>query len=98
MEFIKKINSKKMLLISTFLFLYTLINFLDGERGLISYYHKKEIKKSLSIEKEILTSQLASIEKENNLLINQVDLDYLDILFRQKFMVGKSDEKIYLVK
>jgi cell division protein DivIC len=98
MEFIQKINSKKMLLISIFLFLYTLINLLDGERGLISYYHKKEIKKSLSIKKEILTSQLSTIEKKNNLLINQVDLDYLDILFRQKFMVGKSDEKIYLIK
>ena len=98
MQFIKKINSKRMLLISIFLFLYTLINLLDGERGLISYYHKNEIKKSLLIEKEILTSQLLTIEKKNKLLINQIDLDYLDILFRQKFMVGKSDERIYLVK
>ena len=90
MEFIKKNNSKKILLLSILLFSYTLINLLDGERGLISYFQKKEIKNSLLLEKEILIS--------NNLLINQVDLDYLDLLYRQKFMLGKSGEKIYLVK
>jgi len=98
MEFIKKNNSKKILLLSILLFSYTLINLLDGERGLISYFQKKEIKNSLLLEKEILISKLSLIEKKNNLLINQVDLDYLDLLYRQKFMLGKSGEKIYLVK
>ena len=36
-----------------------------------------------------------SIEKMNSLLTNKIDLDYLEILYREKFMVGKSNEYIY---
>ena len=80
-----------------FLFLYVFTNLLDGQRGLISYYEKQSIKEQLMKEKKILSSKLAYVEKKNNLLtdINNIDLDYLEILYRQKFMVGKSNENIY---
>ena len=45
--------------------------------------------------KESLISELNLIEKKNSLLTNIVDLDYLEILYREKFMVGKKSEKIY---
>tara|TARA_B100001123_G_C14917913_1_gene870512 strand:- start:47 stop:343 length:297 start_codon:yes stop_codon:yes gene_type:complete len=96
MRFVEKINQKKFALISIFLFLYVILNLLDGERGLISYYKKLMNKQELILEKEILTTQLNYIEKKNSLLTDKIDLDYLEMLYRKKFMVGKTDEKIYM--
>ena len=96
MRFIQVIHNKKFTLIVMFLFLYVSLNFLDGERGLISYFEKQKIKKQLVQEKEFLVTKLASIEKKNSLLTGTVDLDYLETLFRKKFMFGKSNEQIYI--
>ena len=95
MRFIQIINQKKFTLITVFLFLYVLINLLDGQRGLISYYEKQNIKKKLIEEKKTLSIKLAMVEKKNKLLTDKVDLDYLEMLYREKFMVGKSNEYIY---
>ena len=95
MKFVQIINQKKFTLITVFLFLYVLLNFLDGERGLISYYEKQKVKEQLIKEKKALTIKLATVEKKNRLLTEKVDLDYLEILYREKFMVGKSKEHIY---
>ena len=95
MRFVQIINQKKFTLIIVFLFLYVLINLLDGQRGLISYYEKQNIKKKLIEEKKTLSLKLTMIEKKNMLLTDKVDLDYLETLYRQKFMLGKSNEYIY---
>ena len=95
MIFLEVINSKKFALISILLFLYVVLNLLDGERGLISYFEKTKEIKNLLIKKEILISKLDSVEKKNNLLTGIVDTDFLEILYREKFMVGKPSEKIY---
>ena len=96
MRFVEKINQKKFALISIFLFLYVILNLLDGERGLISYNKKLMNKQELILEKEILTTQLNYIEKKNDLLSKNPDLDYLEILNREKFLVGKPNEIIYI--
>jgi hypothetical protein len=80
------------------MFFYIAINLIDGERGLISYYEKQKIKEELIIKKQNLTEKLAIIEKKNHLLSEIVNLDYLEILFRQKFLVGKPKEQIYSLK
>ena len=95
MRFVQIINQKKFTLITVFLFLYVLINLLDGQRGLISYYEKQKIKQQLIEEEKELSIKLAMVERKNKLLTGKVDLDYLEILYREKFMVGKSDEHIY---
>ena len=95
MRFVQIINQKKFTLIAVFLFLYVLINLLDGQRGLISYYEKQKIKQQLIEEQKELSIKLAMVERKNKLLTGKVDLDYLEILYREKFMVGKSDEHIY---
>ena len=95
MRFVQIINQKKLTLIIVFLFLYVLLNLLDGERGLISYYEKQKIKEQLIEEKKTLSTKLAMVEKKNKLLTDRVDLDYLEMLYREKFMVGKSNEHIY---
>ena len=96
MGFIKIINNKRFTLISIFLFLYVIFNLIDGERGLISYIEKKEKKEQLIEEKELIIKNLESIEKKNDLLTNNIDLDYLEILYRIKFMFGKKNEKIFI--
>ena len=95
MRFIEIINNKKFTLLSIFMFLYILFNLFDGDRGLISYYEKKNLKKQLIQEKNLLITQLATVEKKNSLLTDKIDLDFLETLYRKKFMVGKSSEKIY---
>ena len=95
MKFIEIINYKKFTLITIFLFIYVFFNLLDGERGLISYYEKQKIKEQLIEEKKALSVKLALVEKKNMLLTDRIDLDYLEILYRKKFMIGKSNEYIY---
>ena len=95
MKFVQIINQKKFALITIFVFLYVLFNLLDGERGLISYYEKQKIKEQLIEEKKALSIKLAKVEKKNMLLTDKVDIDYLEMLYREKFMVGKSNEQIY---
>ena len=73
-----------------------MLNLLDGERGLISYYEKQQVIEKLFQEKKSLQLQLNSIEKKNSLLTDNINIDYLDMLYRKKFMVGKVNEKVYL--
>ena len=95
MKFIEIINSKRFTLLSIFLGLYVFLNLLDGERGLISYYEKQKLKNQLINEEKSLNLKLNLIEKKNSLLTDSINLDYLETLYRAKFMVGKSNEKIY---
>ena len=98
MQFVEIIYKKKFTLISISLFFYFTLNLLDGERGLISYYEKQKIIVQLSQEKKSLLNKLDLVEKKNTLLTGVVDSDYLEILYRKKFMVGKTNEKIYIKK
>ena len=95
MKFVEIINNKKFTLISIFLFLYVIFNLLEGERGLISYYEKQKMKEQLVEEKKALSIMLAKVEKKNMLLADKIDLDYLEMLYREKFMFGKPNEYIY---
>ena len=96
MKFVEIINHKKFTLINIFLFLYVIFNLLDGERGLISYYEKQKIKEQLIQEKKSLVTQLNLFEKKINLLTDRINVDYLEMLYRTKFVVGKANEKIYV--
>ena len=96
MSFLQIINKKKITLISIFLFLYLILNLLDGERGLISYFEKKNIINNLSQEKKLLIKKINFIEKKNNMLTDVIDLDYLETVYREKFMVGKKSEKVFV--
>ena len=96
MGFLQIINRKKFALISIFLFLYVILNLIDGERGLISYFEKKNIIANLSEKESTLTQKLNLIEKKNNMLTDVIDLDLLETIYRQKFMVGKKEEKVFV--
>ena len=69
---------------------------MDGERGLFSYFEKKEIQNQLIQKKNNLIVKLIDTEKKILLLSENIDLDYLEILYREKFFYGKPNEKVYL--
>ena len=96
MVFLQIINKKKFTLISVFLFLYVMLNLIDGERGLISYFEKKNVITNLEKKESILTKKLNLIEKKNSMLTEVIDLDFLETIYRQKFMVGKKEEKVFV--
>tara|TARA_B100001105_G_scaffold212676_1_gene177541 strand:+ start:292 stop:516 length:225 start_codon:yes stop_codon:yes gene_type:complete len=73
-----------------------MLNLFDGERGLISYFEKQKIKEQLLQEQKLLALRIDSIELKNSLLTDIIDIDYLETLYRKKFMVGKPNEKIYV--
>jgi len=93
-----KIKKNYFLLISTILFLYFFFNLLDGERGLVSYFEKKNILNQLKNEKIKLSNKINELEAKNLLLTDNLDLDYIETLIRQKFLFGKKGEKIYIIK
>ena len=92
------IKKNYFLLITTFVILYFVFNLLDGERGLISYFEKKEFLENLKNEKIIIVNNINKLEIKNSLLTDNLDLDYIEILIREKFLFGKNKEKIYLIR
>jgi len=93
-----KIKKNYFIIIITFLFLYFFFNLLDGERGLVSYFEKKKILKNLNYKKFSLTKKIKDLEDSNSLLTSNIDLDYIEILIRKKFLFGKKDDKIYIIQ
>ena len=93
-------NLKKnyLLLIYTFLLLYFFFNFLGGERGLISYIEKKNYLKTLKFEEKTLSKKIETLEFKISLLTNKLDLDFIEILIRKKFLFGKKNEELYITK
>ena len=92
-----KIRNNYFLLISTFLVIYFFFNLLDGERGLFSYFEKKNIFKNLNNEEIKLTINIKDLEFKNSSLTDNLDLDYIEILIREKFLFGKKNETLYII-
>ena len=92
------IKKNYFILLSTFFFLYFFLNLLDGERGLFSYFEKKQILEELKNQKNELTDKINNLEIKNSLLTDNLDLDYIETLIRQKFLFGKKGETLYIIK
>jgi cell division protein DivIC len=95
---LKKLKKNYFILISTFLIIYFFINLLSGQRGLISYFEKKQILSSLQNEEVNLYYQINDLDFKNSLLSDNLDLDYIETLIRERFLFGKKNEKIYVIK
>ena len=93
-----KIKKNYFLLISTFLILYFFFNLLGGERGLFSYFKKKEILLNLQNAETDLSNKINDLEFKNSLLSDKLDLDYVETLIREKFLFGKEGETLYIMK
>ena len=93
-----KIKKNYFILIVTFLFIYFFFNLLGGDRGLISYLKKKDIYKELKIKQTDLKFKIQELEHKNSLLTENIDLDFIEILIRDKFLFGKEGETTYIIK
>ena len=95
---LKRLKKNYFLLISTFLILYFFFNLLSGQRGLISYFEKKQTLESLQKEEILIINQINDLDFKNSLLSDNLDLDYIETLIRERFLLGKKNEKIYIIK
>ena len=92
MRFLEVIKRKKILFLNIFLLLYILINLLDGNRGLPSYFEKKEVQKELNEKQIFLTQELEKTEYKNKLLSDNLNFDFVDTLIRDKLKFGHKEE------
>ena len=95
---LKRLKKNYFLLISTFLILYFFFNLLSGQRGLISYFEKKKILNNLQQDELILINKINNLDLKNSLLSDNLDLDYIEILIRERFLFAKKNETIYIIK
>ena len=95
---LQRLKKNYLLLVSTFLILYFFFNLLSGQRGLISYFEKKEILKNLKQQESLIINQISDLEFKNSLLSDNLDLDYVESLIRERFIFGKKNEIIYIIK
>tara|TARA_B100001540_G_scaffold271368_1_gene255089 strand:+ start:77 stop:379 length:303 start_codon:yes stop_codon:yes gene_type:complete len=86
------------LLISSILFLYFFFSLLDGDRGLISYFEKKNILNKLLEQEKILKIKIEDLEFKNSLLSDNLDLDFIETLIREKFIFGNKNDQIYIIQ
>ena len=95
---LRLIKRNYFLLISIFLIFYFIFNLVSGERGLFSYFKKKELLSNLKNEEALLIKKIDDIDHKNSLLSTNLDLDYVEILIRERFLFGKEKETIYIIK
>ncbi|MDC3390923.1 septum formation initiator family protein [Candidatus Pelagibacter sp.] len=95
---LKRLKNNYFLLVSTFLILYFFFNLLSGQRGLISFFEKKQILNTLEQEESILISEIEDLDFKNSLLSDNLDLDYIETLIRERFVFGKKKEQIYIIE
>ena len=97
MRLIESLKRRKLILLNIFLALYVGTNFIGGERGLVSYFEKKKIYQSLIVEETKINEELKILRHKIKLISNN-DLDYLDMLYREKLRYGTKDEIIIRLK
>ena len=95
---LRRLKKNYFLLISTFLIFYFFFNLLSGQRGLISFVEKKQVLNNLQIEEFLLTNQIKDLDFKNSLLSDNLDLDYIENLIRERFLFGKKNEQIYIIE
>ena len=94
---LKKLKKNYFLLVSSFLILYFFFNLLTGQRGLISYFEKKQTLNALQQQESLLLSKIEDLDFKNSLLSDNLDLDYIETSIRERFVFGKEKEKIYII-
>ena len=95
---IKNLKKNYFVLIASFLILYFFFNLLSGDRGLISYFKKKQILINLQKKEANLLRNIEKFDFKNSLLGDNLDLDYVETLIRERFLFGNKNDKIYIIE
>ena len=94
---LKNLKKNYFSLVSIFLILYFFFNLMSGDRGLISYFDKKQILINLQFKESKLLENIEKLEFNNSLLSDNLDLDFVETLIRERFLFGKKNDKIYII-
>ena len=94
---IAKIKKNYFLIISALLVIYFVFNLMNGDRGLFSYFKKKDQLEELIKKEKIFISNNKDLRLKISLLTDNLDLDFIETLIRDKFMFGKKNEKHYII-
>ena len=95
---LKKLKKNYFLLVSIFLIIYFFFNLLSGQRGLISYFDKKQYLEELKMDEAAIINKINDLDFKNSLLSDNLDLDYIETLIRERLLFGKENEQIYIIK
>ncbi len=95
---LNKLKKNYFLLVSTFLIIYFFFNLLSGQRGLISYFDKKQYLEDLKMDEAVIIYKINDLDFKNSLLSDNLDLDYIETLIRERLLFGKENEQIYIIK
>ena len=88
----------KFIIINIFLIMYFIINFFDGNRGYFSFQNKKlEYQSLVEVEKNLKIKN-QQLKEENEALTTKINLEFIDEMYRKKFLVGKKGEKLIIIK
>ena len=94
---LNKLKKNYFLLVSTFLIIYFFFNLLSGQRGLISYFDKKQYLEELKMDEAVIINKINDLDFKNSLLSDNLDLDYIETLIRERFLFGRENEQIYII-
>ncbi len=95
---LKRFKKNYLLLLFTFLILYFFFNLLSGQRGLISYFEKKQILNDLKKNENLIKNHIKDLDFKNSLLSDNLDTDYIESLIRERLLLGKKNETIYIIR
>ena len=95
---LKNLKKNYLILVSTFFILYFFFNLMSGERGLVSYLEKQKILENLEEKEAKLLVKIEDFDLKNSLLSDNLDLDFIETLIRERFLFGKKNEKIYIIE
>ena len=97
-KFILFFKNYKFIIINIFLIMYFVVNFFDGNRGYFSFQNKKlEYRSLVEVEKN-LKIKYQQLKEENEALTTKINLEFIDEMYRKKFLVGKKGEKLIIIK
>ena len=97
MRLIESLKKRKLILFNIFLTLYVGTNLIGGERGLASYFEKIKLQQKLILKESKINEELSDLKHKIKLISNN-DLDYLDMIYREKLRYGTKDEIIIKLK
>ena len=95
---LQRLKKNYFLLVSTFLIIYFFFNILSGQIGLISYFYKKQYLEELKMDEAVIINKINDLDFKNSLLSDNLDLDYIETLIRERLLFGKENEQIYIIK
>ena len=58
----------------------------------------KKFLNNLEYDEILLINQIKDLDFKNSLLSDNLDLDYIETLIRERFLFGKKNETIYIIK